>query len=396
MARESRDAPRVSIGMPVYNGEEHLAAAIESALAQTYRDFELILCDNASTDRTEEICRWFAGLDLRIRYHRNPENLGASGNFRRALELARGEFFKWLAHDDLLAPTYLERCVETFDESPASVVLCFPRVLRVTYEGQPWNDRDRMSWYEANPPYDRISFGRLMRVPARRIPGMEFGLARRAVLAKTQLLTPIVYSDLVLMAELRLLGEFREIPEPLFLMRSHRITDDFKDAKRRAVSDELKFYDPKTKARTRSEWGAQWILLKSRLDAVRRSDLPAHRKATYFLWVVFGHVVIRSMTPFSMARIWLRNKTLRAWEFSSVKLIRWSGSHYLFHRSWVLLAGLRHRDRALVSLAMSSTSRETEERLVAYIADRLALRRDVHARQLLIELEGRRHVAASH
>src|SRR5262249_33219798 len=116
--------PRISVGLPVYNGANHVAEAIESVRAQTYQDFELIICDNASTDRTGEICRAIAAVDPRIRYYLNPENLGASGNFRRTFELARGEFFNWLSHDDIVAPTYLERCVDILEQSP-SIVLCF-------------------------------------------------------------------------------------------------------------------------------------------------------------------------------------------------------------------------------------------------------------------------------
>src|ERR1700690_2651657 len=104
--------PRVSIGLPVYNGEKYLAAAIDSLLAQTYADFELIISDNASTDRTAKICQEYAELDRRIRYYRQPKNCGIAGNFTRTLELARGEFFQWHAHDDICGPTLLARSVE--------------------------------------------------------------------------------------------------------------------------------------------------------------------------------------------------------------------------------------------------------------------------------------------
>ena len=178
--RAVEGVPRVSVGLPVYNGADHVAEAIDSVLAQTYRDLELVICDNASSDRTEEICRRLAHRDPRVRFYRNDENLGATGNFRRTFELARGEFFNWLSHDDLLAPKYVEQCIGVLEHSPESVVLCFSPQVRLTYEGEPWRDKDRMDWYEANPPYDGISFSRLMLVPDRRIPPMLFGMARGA------------------------------------------------------------------------------------------------------------------------------------------------------------------------------------------------------------------------
>ena len=79
--------PRVSIGLPVYNGEKYLEGSIQSILSQTYEDFELIICDNCSTDTTPQICERFAQQDARVRYHRNPENLGANGNFNHAVML---------------------------------------------------------------------------------------------------------------------------------------------------------------------------------------------------------------------------------------------------------------------------------------------------------------------
>ena len=98
---------RISVAIPVYNGEKYLGAAIGSILAQTFHHFELIISDNASTDRTAAICREFAARDARIRYHRQPRNFGAAANFNRSHELATGEYFKWAAHDDLLEPEYL-------------------------------------------------------------------------------------------------------------------------------------------------------------------------------------------------------------------------------------------------------------------------------------------------
>src|SRR5436190_12174806 len=93
--------PIVSIGLPVFNGERYLRQALDSLLGQDFQDFELIISDNASTDRTAEICRAYVAKDRRIRYYRNESNIGSAPNYRRVFELARGEFFKWCSHDDV-------------------------------------------------------------------------------------------------------------------------------------------------------------------------------------------------------------------------------------------------------------------------------------------------------
>lgn len=114
----------VSVGIPVRNGERHLAAALDSALAQDHPHVEVVVSDNASTDGTESICRRYAEKDRRIRYRRNRENLGAVANFGIVLREARGRFFTWLAADDLLSsPSYLTKTVGFLEANP-DVVLC--------------------------------------------------------------------------------------------------------------------------------------------------------------------------------------------------------------------------------------------------------------------------------
>lgn len=118
--------PNVTIGLPVYNGAAFIAIAIDSLLAQTYGDFELIISDNASEDATGEICERYARSDPRIRYVRQPENRGAYSNFGAVRAHARTDYFMWAAADDYWAPTFLERCVGVFDRDPG-VGLVFTR-----------------------------------------------------------------------------------------------------------------------------------------------------------------------------------------------------------------------------------------------------------------------------
>ena len=214
-------SPKLSIGMPVYNGENFLTEAIESLLSQDYTDFQLFISDNASTDRTEEICRGFAAKDPRIRYERNPVNLGAGPNFRRVFELSESEYFKWAAHDDLHLPGFLRRCMETIETAPASVVLVCPRIFLVDAKGEPLVEGTR--WVverlktHASTPHKRLAEV----LPKFKWSCAQFGVLRRSAVKQTRNLESYFSSDQVFLAELALLGEIWEIDEPLFARRYH-------------------------------------------------------------------------------------------------------------------------------------------------------------------------------
>jgi glycosyltransferase involved in cell wall biosynthesis len=211
-------SPRVSISLPVFNGENYLRAAIDSILAQTYRDFELIISDNASTDATQEICRNYVEKDQRVRYIRNAQNIGASANYNNAFRLsAAGEYFKWAAHDDLLTPTYLEMCVAALDREP-DAVLAQPIVGVIDSNGTILRISDNdLELAGAGRPSDR--FAAFAKLP--RTCWESFGLIRRDALARTALIGPYSFSDITLIAELALLGRFVLVPEVLFLNRDH-------------------------------------------------------------------------------------------------------------------------------------------------------------------------------
>src|SRR5438445_9254453 len=117
--------PKVSVGLPVYNGERYLQNALTSLLEQDFEDFELIVCDNASTDGTGEICRFFAQKDARIRYFRNETNIGLSANHNRTFELSTGQYFKWAAHDDDFPRAMLTRFVSVMEESEPCVSVVY-------------------------------------------------------------------------------------------------------------------------------------------------------------------------------------------------------------------------------------------------------------------------------
>src|SRR5437660_3984326 len=132
-------APRVTIGVPVYNGEKYLAECLDSLVKQTYSDLEIVICDNSSTDETQYICERYASRDSRIRYVRNPVNIGLGGNFRSVLELARGEYFKAAAADDTCAAEFIEQCVAALDRNP-SVILAYPLTSIIDGHGNRVNE----------------------------------------------------------------------------------------------------------------------------------------------------------------------------------------------------------------------------------------------------------------
>ncbi len=106
-------APKVSVCIPTYQGEATLGAAIESVLAQSHSDFELIVIDDASSDSTRAIVERFT--DPRLVYLRNEYNLGPQGNWNRCLDMAQGKYFKLLPHDDLLHPHCLQQQTAVLD-----------------------------------------------------------------------------------------------------------------------------------------------------------------------------------------------------------------------------------------------------------------------------------------
>lgn len=235
--------PRVSLGLPVYNGERYLRHALDAMLAQTFRDFELIICDNASTDATESICRDYAARDQRIHYHRNAQNLGAAPNYNRTFALSRGQYFKWVAHDDLCAPEYLSHAVHILDRDP-DIVLCHAQTVFIDPDGQELRfdaihrrffDRSGRGYREPEslPGLDAVK-------PATRYEEVllhmrwcfeVFGLIRAEALRQTSLIGPYYGSDKVLLAELSLMGRFTQLPEPLFFRRCHAEQSSFARSK---------------------------------------------------------------------------------------------------------------------------------------------------------------------
>ncbi len=123
------DPITVTVALATYNrAGGYLREALESAAAQTYPHLEILVSDNHSTDDTESLVR--SVPDPRVRYLRQPRNLGANGNFNACLEAASGEYFVLLHDDDVLEPDMVERCVEALGgRRDVGVVLTGTRIL---------------------------------------------------------------------------------------------------------------------------------------------------------------------------------------------------------------------------------------------------------------------------
>jgi glycosyltransferase involved in cell wall biosynthesis len=259
--------PRVSIGLPVYNGERYIAETLDSLLAQTFGDFELIICDNASTDRTEAICRAHAARDPRIYYVRNAENLGVARNSRRAFELSSGEYFRWASCDDLFAPEGLARCVEILDREP-SVVLTYPKTRLIDDRGGVISEYDDGLHIQSS-----MASARFAQVLAKLgYVNVLYGLMRANILRHTELLRDYPGGDIPLVAELALYGKFWEIPEFLFYRRFHpAASSSFKDD----ISHMQESFYPKTGGQMPLK---EWRNLCAHVRSVRRAPLDLAEK----------------------------------------------------------------------------------------------------------------------
>ena len=210
-------APVVTIGIPVYNGERYLEEAIRSVLAQTHRDLELLISDNASTDRTPEICRDYAFQDGRVRYFRNPTNLGAAPNYNLVFGHARGRFFKWLAHDDLITPTFVEKATAVLEARP-DAVMCNSVVSYIDSKGTPLGLYDtQLGKADVASPSRRLA---QVTLPSHSCVDF-FGMFRRSALEGSLLHGSFHGADRALLAQMSLRGRMIQIPEPLVQMREH-------------------------------------------------------------------------------------------------------------------------------------------------------------------------------
>jgi glycosyltransferase involved in cell wall biosynthesis len=196
--------------MPVFNGGRTLRRVLDSFLAQTFTDFEVVISDNASSDDTQEICEEYAAADPRIRYYRNERNLGALSNFNRVFELSRGDFFRWNSHNDWIAPSYLERCVDVLRRAPHAAG-CYTGMCRIGEDGSVERVRPAPEWAASASQLKRYHDA-LWRMRYHPI----YGMFRASALRQTDLIPNCPTPDRITLVQVSLIGRFSHIDEVLF------------------------------------------------------------------------------------------------------------------------------------------------------------------------------------
>ena len=282
--------PKVSIGLPVYNGSNYLALTFDRILSQTFTDFEVIVCDNDSKDDTAKICAEYCSRDSRIRYYKNDSNIGAAPNFNRTFELSRGKYFAWAAHDDMYDLRFLEKCVKVLDEHP-DVVLAHSALAFVDDDDNPIIFREGADAVAAGKPIRDIYGNSVMKPDQLNIAESQsaqerfhevlhkvhwclqvFGLARSDVLRRTGLQRSYYGADKVFLAEISLAGRFHQIDEVLFTKRIHRQMSFYQTTK-----EKRKWIDPNSRHRL-----PQLQMIKDYAVAVTRNPLSFGQRLKCF------------------------------------------------------------------------------------------------------------------
>jgi glycosyltransferase involved in cell wall biosynthesis len=265
--------PLITIGLPVYNAERFLAEALDSILAQTYGGFKLVVSDNGSTDATTKIVQDYAARDHRIEFIRNRCNRGSSWNFNRVFAECATPYFKWAAADDKLAPTLLERSLEVLENSPDTVTLVYPQTLLIDASGKVFGlVKENLAAPPGAAPHIRL----LHVFRNMEYGNTEFSLLRSDALRRTRLLGGFPSADHVLLAELALTGEFRELSEPLFLRRIH---EGISIRANRSAESITHWFDPQ-RAPVRRR---QLTLFREHLRGIHAARLSASERALVYL-----------------------------------------------------------------------------------------------------------------
>jgi glycosyltransferase involved in cell wall biosynthesis len=206
----------VTVAVPVYNGERFLRQCLDSLLSQTYRDFVLVISDNASTDGTREICESYAKADPRVRYHRNRVNIGLYGNFNLLLGLVRTRYVKVASADDFWAPTMLADAMEQMESDP-SLVLCYPRAVLVDEDAREIRRYENPLHLMEDDP--ALRFKRVLTGIG--LVNQLMGVIRTDAVRSMLPLMSTPPADTVFVAELSLYGKILELPKYQYFRRFH-------------------------------------------------------------------------------------------------------------------------------------------------------------------------------
>ena len=233
--------PRVSIGLPVFNGANYLQLAIDSILNQSFTDFELVIADNASTDATPRIIKEAASRDSRVKPIFGTENIGAAPNYTRVFENSFGEYFKWASHDDVCSPHLLEKTVAALDSNPKLTVAA-ARTDTIDQDGKFLFAYEPLAGFTSDDPAVRLE-------TVFKLSGdiyYVWGLMRRHMLEETGLLGSFIGHDRALLANLAMVGPFWCSKDILFHMREHEDRSIHRHSWR-DPEQSMNWYDPSAK-----------------------------------------------------------------------------------------------------------------------------------------------------
>ncbi len=275
--KEDLPQPRVSFAIPVCNAERFLGRALDSLLAQDFDDFEIVICDNASTDGTRDIARRYAERDGRVRYIRNAENIGQIENFNRVCKLCRGDFIRWMGADDWLEPDYARKCVAALDARPDAV--------GVTSQWRYMDDTGEVDFLDVpGPRVDASTPARRLHLTLRLLQNGEllfdpiYSMLRRKALERSGMLPVNRWTDRLLAFELCLMGPFCHLDDFLATRRNARESRKVR----------LERWHQRYKGWKKREH--RWMLYLGYAKIVRHAPLPVRQKLScwgiiFFYWL---------------------------------------------------------------------------------------------------------------
>jgi len=207
--------------MPVRNGTKFIRRAIDSLLAQTYTNFELIISDNDSNDGTWELVQGYAGRDMRIKLYRQVTNIHSYRNFSFVLSKAEGKYFMWAAVDDLWLPEFIDSMVaELQTHTDAGVAMC---AVERRYEDGIFKDLIRFEG--KNNPVNKTYYGMIKGLTSPLKYNLYlYGLYRTVLLRKATRYYPEFWgADRMLVCQIALATRFRYVDSILHIRTNHRL-----------------------------------------------------------------------------------------------------------------------------------------------------------------------------
>jgi glycosyltransferase involved in cell wall biosynthesis len=232
ITQASDKQPLVTVGVPVYNGEEYIQSALDSLLSQIYQNIKIVISDNASVDHTAEICQEYEKKYKKIRYYKNDVNYGSVYNYNKLVDLSDGKYFMWASSHDLWDPSFISKCVSIMEEEK-NVVLVYSRTLLIDTDNKPLMiTPDEIDTRGMNAVSRYVSI-----ISNLQWCNMFSGVIRRNALIKCERLKDTIGPDNTFLAELSLRGSFAQIKEKLYLRRKIRKDESPEEYKQRVLND---------------------------------------------------------------------------------------------------------------------------------------------------------------